>query len=103
MAVVSTQEKPSTRFEDYLFAKRAERVVIYIFIIGLALFNLVPFIWLFVSALGVKPAEFSSLYLFTPTGLTLQHFAVGVARQTLAPHHCADALLLADPSVGPIK
>jgi multiple sugar transport system permease protein len=75
MAVVSTQEKPSARFEDYLFAKRAERVIIYIFIIGLALFNLVPFIWLFVSAFGVKPAEFSSLYLFTPTGLTLQHFA----------------------------
>jgi multiple sugar transport system permease protein len=74
MTAVSMQEKPSTRFEDYLFVKRAERVAIYIFIVGLAVFNLVPFIWLFVSAFGIKPQGFSSLFLFKPEGLTLDHF-----------------------------
>jgi multiple sugar transport system permease protein len=62
------------RFDDYLFVKRGERIAIYVFIIGLAIFNLVPFIWLFVSAFGVKPEGFSSLYLYMPEGLTLDHF-----------------------------
>ncbi len=75
MAVASLPDKSSARYDNYPFAKRAERVAIYIFILGLALFNLVPFIWLFVSAFGIKPADYSSLYLFTPEGLTLDHFA----------------------------
>src|SRR5258708_30618906 len=75
MAVVPMQEKRGARFEDYLFVKRAERIGIYIFIVGLALFNLVPFVWLFVSAFGIRPQGFSSLYLYMPDGLTLNHFA----------------------------
>ncbi len=75
MAVISIQEKPAARFEDYLFAKRAERIAIYVFIFGLAVFNLVPFVWLFVSAFGVRPQGFSSLYLYVPDGLTLDHFS----------------------------
>lgn len=75
MAVASAPEKRVTRFEDYLFVNRAERVAVYIFIIGLAIFDLVPFVWLFVSAFGIRPQGFSSLYLYTPEGLTLSHFA----------------------------
>jgi multiple sugar transport system permease protein len=76
MTAVSNAEKNAgTRFEDYLFAKRAERLGIYAFIVALAIFNLVPFIWLFVSAFGIRPQGFSSLYLFTPSGLTLDNFA----------------------------
>src|SRR5258707_1604638 len=75
MAVVSMQEKSGSRFENYLFAKRAERIAIYVFIVGLALFNLIPFVWLFVSAFGIRPQGFSSLYLYVPDGLTLDHFS----------------------------
>ncbi len=75
MAVVSMQEKPGSRFENYLFAKRTERIAIYVFIVGLALFNLIPFVWLFVSAFGIRPQGFSSLYLYVPDGLTLDHFS----------------------------
>ena len=74
MAVLSQQEKTNARFDNYLFVQRAERVAIYIFIVGLALFNLIPFIWLFVSAFGIRPKGFSSLYLYIPDGLTLDHF-----------------------------
>lgn len=73
-SVPEAQAQPVARFEDYLFAKRAERVGIYVFIVALAIFNLIPFIWLFVSAFGVRPQGFSSLYLFFPTGFTLDNF-----------------------------
>jgi ABC-type glycerol-3-phosphate transport system permease component len=75
MTAVPVQDKRSARFEDYPFVQRAERVGIYIFIVGLAIFNLVPFIWLFTSAFGVKPDGYSSLYLYLPQALTLDHFA----------------------------
>jgi multiple sugar transport system permease protein len=78
MTAIPVREKASTRFEDYLFAERAERVGIYVFITALALFNIIPFVWLFVSAFGVKPPEFSSLYLFTPTGITFENFATAI-------------------------
>src|SRR5262249_3212026 len=81
MAVASAQRNTSTRFEDYLFARRAERVGIYIFIIALAIFNLVPFIWLIVSAFGVRPQGFSSLYLYVPTGLPMGTFANAIDPQ----------------------
>lgn len=74
MALATNQEKTGIRLEDYLFVKRGERVAIYIFIVGLAIFDLIPFVWLVVSAFGVKPQGFSSLYLYTPEGLTLDHF-----------------------------
>ena len=74
MDAVQVQERPSARFEDHLFFKQAERVGIYIFIIALALFNLVPFVWMFVSAFGVRPQGFSSLYLYTPEGITFENF-----------------------------
>ncbi len=74
MVAVGVQEQKSSRFENYLFAKRAERVAIYAFIVGLAVFDLIPFVWLFVSAFGVKPQGYSSLFLFAPEGLTLEHF-----------------------------
>lgn len=73
-AVPEVQERSWKRFEDYAFAERAERVGIYAFIIGLALFNLIPFMWLIVSAFGVKPQGYSSLFLFLPTSLTLENF-----------------------------
>ncbi len=73
-AVSHIQPNTGARAEEYLFAKRAERVLIYIFIVGLALFNLVPFVWLFVSAFGVRPQGYSSLYLYLPTALTLSNF-----------------------------
>jgi multiple sugar transport system permease protein len=73
-AATEFQERPAVRFDDYLFAKRAERFGIYVFIVGLALFNLIPFAWLFVSAFGVRPEGFSSLYLYLPDGLTLENF-----------------------------
>ena len=75
MGAVRVQEQPVRQVDDTLFAQRAERVGIYIFIVGLAIFNLIPFIWLFTSAFGVKPEGFSSLYLSLPTALTLDHFA----------------------------
>jgi multiple sugar transport system permease protein len=71
---IASMQKTRPRFEDYLFVKRGERIAIYSFIVGLAIFNLVPFIWLLVSAFGVKPQGFSSLYLYMPEGLTLEHF-----------------------------
>jgi multiple sugar transport system permease protein len=73
-AVPEIHERSGKWFDDYPFAQRAERVAIYVFIIGLALFNLIPFIWLFVSAFGIRPQGFSSLYLFAPDGLTLDNF-----------------------------
>jgi ABC-type glycerol-3-phosphate transport system permease component len=74
MTAVPVREKAPTRFEDYLLVQRAERIGIYIFIAALALFNLIPFVWLFVSAFGVRPQGFSSLYLYTPEGITLENF-----------------------------
>ncbi|MBX3062009.1 MAG: carbohydrate ABC transporter permease [Anaerolineae bacterium] len=61
--------------EDYVFSKRLEQIGVYAFIIGLALFNLIPFIWLVVSAFGIRPQGYSSLYLYMPEGLTLNNFA----------------------------
>src|SRR5215212_6111407 len=74
MTAIPVQQNTDRRFEDYLFVKQAERVGIYVFIVALALFNLIPFVWLFVSAFGVRPEGFSSLYLYLPAGLTLENF-----------------------------
>jgi multiple sugar transport system permease protein len=75
MSAVRVQERPNRSADDTLFARRAERVGIYAFIVGLAIFNLIPFVWLFTSAFGVKPEGYSSLYLYLPSAFTLDHFA----------------------------
>jgi len=53
---------------------RIEMLVIYVFLIAFALFILIPFIWPFLSAFTNKPETVSSLYLYWPKTLTLEHF-----------------------------
>ena len=46
----------------------------YAFLFGMVVFSLLPFIWPFISAFGVKPANTSGLYLEWPSSWTLAHF-----------------------------
>jgi multiple sugar transport system permease protein len=54
---------------------RAELTGIYAFIIIIVIFDLLPFLWLLVSAFGNKPENTSGLYLYMPIGLTGKNFA----------------------------
>lgn len=53
----------------------AQRTGIYLFMLVIVIFDLLPFVWLVISAFGNKPENTSGLYLFMPASLTLDHFA----------------------------
>lgn len=52
----------------------AAKIGIYVFMIVVVIFDLLPFVWLLVSAFGKKPENTSGLYLYIPTQLTLDNF-----------------------------
>lgn len=53
---------------------RLELVGIYIFILAIVIFDLLPFGWLITSSFGVKPENTSGLFFYIPTELTLENF-----------------------------
>lgn len=57
---------------------RAEMIGIYLFILVIVIFDLLPFAWLVVSAFGKKPENTSGLYLYIPVGLTLDSFGKAI-------------------------
>lgn len=54
---------------------RLELVGIYIFILAIVIFDLLPFAWLISSSFGVKPENTSGLFFYIPTELTLENFS----------------------------
>lgn len=49
-------------------------IVIYVFMVALCIFILLPFVWPFLSAFTNKPENVSSMYLYWPKEFTLEHF-----------------------------
>ena len=54
--------------------QQIEVAAVYLFLVLLAIFMLVPFLWPFLSAFTTKPENVSSLYLYWPQSFTLEHF-----------------------------
>jgi multiple sugar transport system permease protein len=80
MAVHAKSSKTGSAATEtpYFWQHRLEMSGIYLFIIAIALFNLTPFAWPFLSAFGKKPENVSGLYLYWPASWTLQNFIKAV-------------------------
>jgi multiple sugar transport system permease protein len=74
-AINETRSRPKPKKE--LAYRRAEWLDIggvYLFLILFSIFILIPFIWPFLVAFTTKPENVSTLYLYWPQSVTLEHF-----------------------------
>ncbi|MFN5060213.1 MAG: carbohydrate ABC transporter permease [Chloroflexota bacterium] len=55
-------------------SQRVSLIGIYLFMVVLSLFCLIPFVWPLMSAFSIKPENVSGLYLYWPDAWTLQGF-----------------------------
>lgn len=56
------------------FMQRLSLIGIYVFMVVLSLFCLIPFVWPLLSAFSIKPENVSGLYLYWPVEWTLKGF-----------------------------
>jgi len=59
---------------SYRQRQRFVNALIYVFILAIVLFTLLPFVWPFLSAFGEKPENVSGIYAYWPQRFTLEHF-----------------------------
>lgn len=74
-ATAKTRQAASRVQPGPLALGRAQLTGIYLFMLVIVIFDLLPFAWLVISAIGKKPENTSGLYLYMPVELTLDHFA----------------------------
>ncbi len=73
-ATTQTYDSRGRETKPIQWWSRLELVGIYIFILAIVIFDLLPFAWLISSSFGVKPENTSGLFFYIPTEWTLENF-----------------------------
>lgn len=81
MATYTQEQLRQQATQPILSWSRAEAIGIYVFIIAIVIFDLLPFGWLITSAFGVKPENTSGLFFYIPSQWTLENFAKAIDPQ----------------------
>lgn len=73
-ATIRTEDSSGRTIQPAQWWSRIELIGIYVFILAIVIFDLLPFAWLITSSFGVKPENTSGLFFYIPTEWTLENF-----------------------------